>query len=101
MLACPDIYTDEDIIDEVADFLAAGTKTSVNATQTALFNLMIKPELLNRLREEFESTIGSKDSYEAAIKEGLTYDKIRDMSFISHVFSETLRIGNTAPGSSP
>ena len=47
MLACPDIYTDEDIIDEVADFLAAGTKTSVNATQTALFNLMIKPELLN------------------------------------------------------
>ena len=45
--------------------------------------------------------IGTKDSYEESIKEGLTYVRIRDMSFVTHVFYVALRLGNTAPGSSP
>ena len=58
MLANPEVFSDDDIIDEVIDFLAAGAQTTQRATQAALYRLMTQPEILERVRAEFDELKG-------------------------------------------
>ena len=60
MLAAPEMFSDDDIIDEVVDFLAAGTQTTQRATQAVLYRLMTQPEILRRVRNEYEELVGLK-----------------------------------------
>ena len=96
MLAAPEIFSDDDIIDEVIDFLAAGTQTTQRATQAVLYRLMTQPEILLRVRNEFEELVGLKADYDPDFKEDLTYEVIRDMKILGYVFQETLRLNPVA-----
>ena len=100
MLAAPEIFSDDDIIDEIVDFLAAGTQTTQRTTQVVLYRLMTQPEILKRVRTEFEELVGTKSSFSADFKEELTYEVIRDMKVLGCVFQETLRLNPVAPISS-
>lgn len=52
--------TETDIVDEVIDFLAAGTSTTQRSVQQALYYLMTSPDILSRVRAEFSELIGGK-----------------------------------------
>ena len=65
-LESPDIFTEEIIVDELCDFLIAGTATTQMTTQTVLVHFATNKASLDRVRAEFYSNNGaSKDlSYE-------------------------------------
>ena len=50
MLESKDIFSEDDIIDELLDFLVAGTQTTQNTTQYALAHLMTDQKSLERVR---------------------------------------------------
>ena len=61
MMASPDIFSEEFIVDELIDFLTAGTQTTQYTTQTILSHFATDPESLKRVREEYEENIGQVD----------------------------------------
>ena len=54
MMASPEIFKEDLIIDELIDFLTAGTQTTQNATQTVLSHFALNPNSVKRLREEYK-----------------------------------------------
>ena len=52
-LESPDVFTDDDIIDELLDFLLAGTQTTSYATLTLLAHLAKSEESTSIIRKEF------------------------------------------------
>lgn len=54
MLESPNIFSDEDIIDEILDLLVAGTVTTQNASQVAMAHFMTDPRSLARARAEID-----------------------------------------------
>ena len=52
-LQSPDIFTEEVIIDELCDFLIAGTQTTYLTTQTVLSHFALDPQSVSRVRKEF------------------------------------------------
>ena len=54
-LESPDVFTDDDIIDELLDFLLAGTQTTSYATLTLLAHLAKSEESTSMIRKEFNS----------------------------------------------
>ena len=61
---------------------------------------MTQPEILLRVRNEFEELVGLKADYDPDFKEDLTYEVIRDMKILGYVFQETLRLNPVATQSS-
>lgn len=53
----PDVFTDEFIVDELMDFFAAATKTTMNATQTIVGHFCTDKQSLQKVRNEFEQVI--------------------------------------------
>lgn len=96
MLKAPDVYSDIDIVDEIVDLLSAGTMTTQFSVQGALAHLCTNPESLARVRAEFDPIVEKAGSYEAAFKDDLTYDQLRDMNFVTCVFHESLRKNSVA-----
>jgi len=106
MLANSEVFSDEDIIDELLDFLVAGTQTTQMTTQYALACLMTEPECLARVRAEFDPLLGSNDStgltnIEEVFKTKLGLDSISDLTYLGFVCQEALRQNPIAPVSSP
>ena len=56
-LQSPDIFTEDVIIDELIDFLVAGSQTTQFTTQTMLAHFATNKASLERVRAEFESTV--------------------------------------------
>ena len=56
-LQSPDIFTEEVIIDELIDFLVAGSQTTQFTTQTMLAHFATNKASLERVRAEFNSVI--------------------------------------------
>ena len=100
MLAASDIYTDADVVDEVIDFLTAGTQTTSYTVQTALSHFMVNQESLSKARAEFDPFVKSAGSYEAAFRDELNYNTINELQYMSCVFYESLRRGSTSSFSS-
>ena len=86
MLAASDVYTDSDIVDEVVDFLTAGTQTTQYASQAAFSHLMTCPESMAKVRADFDPFVKSSGSFEAAIKDELTYENIGDFKYITYTW---------------
>lgn len=61
MMASPDIFSEEFIVDELIDFLTAGTQTTQYTTQTILSHFATDPESLKRVRKEYDENIGRDD----------------------------------------
>ena len=96
MLLAPEVFSDVDIVDEIVDLLSAGTMTTQFSVQGALGHLCTNTESLARLRAEFDPFVEKAGSFEAAFKEDLTYDQLRDMNYVTQVFHESLRKNNVA-----
>ena len=50
------MYKDDDIVDELIDFFTAATQTSQFALQTLTSIFAQKPEVLEKIRNEFKTT---------------------------------------------
>ena len=59
MMSSPETFSEEFIIDELIDFLAAGTQTTQFAAQTVLSHFALDHDSVKRVREEYDSVIGS------------------------------------------
>lgn len=60
MMQNSEIFKEEDIIDELIDFMVAGSQTTQLTSQYALAHLMTDPESLTRVRQEFENTYAER-----------------------------------------
>ena len=66
MLSSPDIFNEEDLIDEVIDMILAGTQTTQYSVQTALSHFMTDPESLKRARSEFHNLTSTNEAHDPA-----------------------------------
>ena len=103
MLKADDVFTEEDIIDELLDFLVAGTMTTQMTTQNTLAHLMTEPTSMSRVRQEFAHLFGSDglEDIEQVFKSKLTIDSCSDLNFLGYVIQEALRLNPIAPFTSP
>ena len=58
MLKNSDVFTEDDIIDELLDFAVAGTMTTQMSVQNTLAYLMTEPQSMARVRAEFDQVLG-------------------------------------------
>ena len=58
MLKNSDVFTEDDIIDELLDFAVAGTMTTQLTIQNTLAYLMTEPQSMARVRAEFDQVLG-------------------------------------------
>ena len=100
-LSSPDIFTDDDIIDELVDFLLAGTQTTTYAILTMLSHLAKSKESMQAIRAEFNKASGASstegggaettDQKFARLMSSATLEAIQDQEYLSWVLNETLR----------
>jgi cytochrome P450 len=105
-LQSPDIFTEDVIIDELIDFLIAGSQSTQFTTQTILAHFATNKASLERVRAEFESTVveagSSKDKpVKEMLKHDLTLEACSDLTYLGYVIQESLRVNPTAPATSP
>lgn len=109
MLANQQVFTDEVIVDEMADFFAAATETTQYTTQTIVSYLEKCPASLARIRAEFDSVFETACEEEPALKglprremmrRFLSVDNLNDMDFLNRVICEALRWQAPVGGSS-
>nr|ATW72318.1 cytochrome p450 CYP3049B5 [Brachionus calyciflorus] len=73
----------EDLIDDFLTFFVAGQETTSNMLAFAILELGQNPDALEKLRNEIDSVIGSKQE--------ITSDDLTKMKYLSCVLKETLR----------
>ncbi len=76
-------FSRAELIDQLGVFFLAGHETTASALTWALFVLAMRPDIMARLRDEIESTVGDRE---------ITYADIRALVFTRSVFRETLRL---------
>ena len=59
-LSTPDVFTVDFIIDEVIDFLVAGSLTTAFSASTMLIHLAKSKESIQKVREQFQDTVKSQ-----------------------------------------
>jgi cytochrome P450 len=79
--------SDELVLSESMQLLVAGHETSSNALSWLLYLLSSRPDCVERLREEFDSVLGSGLSGEP-----LTYSHVPRLEFAAQVVQEGLRL---------
>jgi cytochrome P450 len=80
--------TEEQLIDQVINFIIAGRDTTAQAVSWAIYELSDKPDIVKKMREEIKETCGESD---------FTYENVKNMTFIHSVFMETLRLHPSVP----
>ena len=102
-LDSPEIFDESAIVDELVDFLIAGTQTTQFVTQTVLAHFATNPESLKRVRDEFNSVLReagvdrSSKSLTEILRSDLTMDMCGDLTYLGYVIQEALRLN--PPGS--
>ena len=79
MLNAPDVFTEEDIIDELLDFMIAGTQTVQNNTQFTVSHLAVNPESKARIRAEFRKAASERMGKPLAEDTELSLDTIKSL----------------------
>lgn len=83
-------FTEENLVDQMMTFMAAGHETTASALTWAIYELCKKPEIQTRLREEIHVNIHSlDDSMDAA--------KLDKLPYLHAVCNETLRYDAPVP----
>ena len=96
-----DVFTIDVIIDELADFIVAGTQTTQFTTQTVLSHFATDKESLERLRAEFEQNIDTKGkTFAEVVKDNINIESLNDLSYLSNVIYEALRFNPPAANTS-
>ncbi|KAI9745454.1 MAG: hypothetical protein M1818_000988 [Claussenomyces sp. TS43310] len=79
-------FKDENLIDQVMTFLAAGHETTASAMTWAIYMLCLHPEIQTKLRTEIRSKLPSVDS-----DESVSSPDIDRMPYLNAVCNEVLR----------
>ncbi|EXJ53876.1 hypothetical protein A1O7_09212 [Cladophialophora yegresii CBS 114405] len=84
-------FTDDDLVNNMMTFLAAGHETTASAFQWAVYQLCRSKDIQTRLRAEVHEHIQSFDTTE------ITADIIDNMPYLHAVCQETLRLWAPVP----
>ncbi|CAD6441612.1 7d2618ea-c7bb-4b64-8afa-f24a2cca4826 [Sclerotinia trifoliorum] len=79
-------FPDENLIDQLMTFLAAGHETTASAMAWAIYLLCAYPEVQSRLREEVRAKLPSPDSTATVTNQDIDY-----MPYLNAVCNEILR----------
>ncbi|KIM86057.1 hypothetical protein PILCRDRAFT_816605 [Piloderma croceum F 1598] len=84
------LTTDRNVLkDELLNILLAGRDTTASTLTSVIYLLAINPTVLDRLREEILTCVGTSAKP--------TYDDIREMKYLRAVLNETLRLFPPVP----
>ncbi|XP_070843791.1 cholesterol 24-hydroxylase-like [Chaetodon trifascialis] len=83
---------EELILDNFVTFFIAGQETTANQLAFCIMELARHPDILEKVKKEVDEVIG--------MKQDISYDDLGELSYLSQVLKETLRIYPTAPGTS-
>ncbi|XP_026197215.1 cholesterol 24-hydroxylase isoform X1 [Anabas testudineus] len=83
---------EEFMLDNFVTFFIAGQETTANLLAFCIMELARHPEILEKVRKEVDDVIG--------MKQEISYDDLGQLTYLSQVLKETLRIYPTAPGTS-
>ncbi|QYT02516.1 Cytochrome P450 [Trichoderma simmonsii] len=86
-------FTDENLVDQLMTFLAAGHETTSTALTWAIYELARSPEMQTRLRNEIREKLPSTDDADAKI----TSLDIDHMPYLNAVCNESLRFFSPVP----
>ncbi|KAJ3373747.1 Protein kinase alk2 [Kappamyces sp. JEL0680] len=81
--------TDEQMIDQVVNFLIAGRDTTAQALSWTLYCLSHNPGVVPKMREEYQTLVGESDIP--------TYDQVKQLKYHKAVMNETLRLYPSVP----
>jgi cytochrome P450 len=76
--------TDEQLVDQVINFIIAGRDTTAQALSWTFYDLATRPEIAEKICQEAKSIMG-----DSLIP---TYDQVREMKYAKAVFLESLRL---------
>lgn len=79
-------FSEENLVDQLMTFLAAGHETTATAMTWAVYMLCLNPDVQTRLRAEVRGNLPSLDSTES-----VTSQQIDNMPYLQAVCSEVLR----------
>lgn len=85
-------FSEENLIDQLMTFLAAGHETTASAMTWAIYMLCLHPDVQTRLREEVRSNLPSPDS-----DEPVTSATVDRMPYLNAVCNEVLRYYSPVP----
>ncbi|KAH8692250.1 putative cytochrome P450 monooxygenase [Talaromyces proteolyticus] len=83
-------FSDDELVDQMLTFLAAGHETTASALTWACYLLCQYPDVQNRLRQEIHDTIPSSNS-------PITWTQLEAMPLLNGVCQEVLRLYPTVP----
>lgn len=86
-------FTDDDLVNQLMTFLAAGHETTASAMAWATYLLVTHPDVQTKLREEIRANLPSIDDESAQI----TSQDIDKLPYLNAVLNETLRIFPPVP----
>jgi cytochrome P450 len=99
-------FSDEDVADEIIDFVMAGAGTTQSVTQALIMHFADSKKDLQRVREEFEKArdeiiAQDPDAYKGLsqmeiLRKVTTLDMVQDLEYTNAVIQEGLRIGGPA-----
>uniref|UniRef100_A0A8C6SV54 Cholesterol 24-hydroxylase n=1 Tax=Neogobius melanostomus TaxID=47308 RepID=A0A8C6SV54_9GOBI len=81
---------EEVMIDNFVTFFIAGQETTANQLAFCIMELGRHPDVLEKLRWEIDEVLG--------MKRDVSYDDLGNLTYLSQVLKETLRLYATAPG---
>ncbi|CAL8315746.1 unnamed protein product [Merluccius merluccius] len=84
---------DEDnMLDNFVTFFIAGQETTANQIGFCIMELARHPDIMDKVQKEVDAVIG--------MKQQISYDDLGELTYLSQVLKETLRLYATAPGTS-
>jgi fatty acid omega-hydroxylase len=76
--------TDEELVDQVINFIVAGRDTTAQALSWAIFCLYQNPHCVEKILEEAMQVVGASEI--------ITYDHVKQLNYAKNVLKETLRL---------
>ncbi|XP_053301363.1 cholesterol 24-hydroxylase [Pleuronectes platessa] len=83
---------EETMLDNFITFFIAGQETTANQLGFCVMELARHPDILEKVRKEVDDVIG--------MRQDISYENLGNLTYLSQVLKETLRIYPTAPGTS-
>ncbi|KAK7907124.1 hypothetical protein WMY93_015736 [Mugilogobius chulae] len=80
---------EELLVDNVVTFFIAGQETTANELAFCVMELGRHPDILEKVKKEVDEVIG--------VKTEISYDDLGNLTYLSQVLKETLRLNPTAP----
>jgi cytochrome P450 len=87
-------FNDEELIDQLMTFLAAGHETTASAMLWAVYHLCVHQDMQTRLREEVRANLPPPSSEKGSV---ITNEDIDNMPYLNAFCSEVLRITPSVP----